>query len=320
MNKRRGDILEGIVMCAPVTDEEREADVVRFLEQATLGPTEALVQEVKAKGIENWLDEQIPMNVTKYTQLPYFYTFEPGTVCTDDPTPPITPEKFCETNRRFSRPVAWEFFRQSKTAPDQLRMRMAHVWHQIFVVGVHNHTYAIAEYQQRLRDGAFSTFDNLLAKYALSPQLGDFQNWIKNLPEQNGIKPNENFARELMQLFTIGVNELNEDGTPGSMRRGSASRRTGRRTSSPLARVLTGFSYPAKPGLNPEFYTVWPSYFGDMLPYDTYHDQGAKSLLGGRLTLPAGGGAMAEVKAALRVLIEHPNTPPFIASNSSRRR
>ena len=70
MTERRGDILEGIVMCAPVTDEEREADVVRFLEQATLGPTEALVQEVKAKGIEQWLDEQLAMNVTRYTQHP----------------------------------------------------------------------------------------------------------------------------------------------------------------------------------------------------------------------------------------------------------
>ena len=58
-------------MCAPVTDEEREADVVRFLEQATLGPTEALVAEVKAKGIAKWLDEQIPMNVTRYTQYPF---------------------------------------------------------------------------------------------------------------------------------------------------------------------------------------------------------------------------------------------------------
>ncbi|MCC6193014.1 MAG: hypothetical protein IT518_00975, partial [Burkholderiales bacterium] len=71
MAKRRGDVLEGVVMCAPVTEEEREADVVRFLEQATLGPTEALVAEVKAKGIEQWLDEQIPMNVTRYTQKPH---------------------------------------------------------------------------------------------------------------------------------------------------------------------------------------------------------------------------------------------------------
>jgi len=253
------------------------------------------------------------MNVTKYTQLPYFYTFEPGTVCTDDPTPPITPEKFCETNRRFSRPVAWEFFRQSRTAPDQLRMRMAHVWHQIFVVGVINHTYAVAEYQQRLRDGAFSTFENLLTRYTLSPQLGDFQNWIKNLPEKDGIKPNENFARELMQLFTIGVDELNDDAVPKLDAKGQRIPTYGQADIESLARVLTGFSYPPKPGLSTEFYTVWPSYFGDMLSYDSYHDQGAKSLLGGRLTLPAGGGAMAEVKAAIHALVEHPNTPPFIA-------
>ena len=71
MTQRRGDVLEGVVMCAPVTDAEREADVVRFLEQATLGPTEALVAEVKAKGIAAWIDEQLVMNVTRYTQPPY---------------------------------------------------------------------------------------------------------------------------------------------------------------------------------------------------------------------------------------------------------
>ena len=110
---------------------------------------------------------------------------------------------------------AWEFFRQSKTAPDQLRLRMAHVWHQIFVVERRlRRPTRIAEFQQRLRDNAFGTFENLLLKYALSPQLGYFQNWVKNVPEHDGIKPNENFARELMQLFTIGVNELNDDGTP----------------------------------------------------------------------------------------------------------
>ncbi len=72
MNSRRGDLLEGIVLCAPVTDAEREADVVRFLEQATLGQTEALVQEVKAKGISKWLDEQVPMNITRHSQWPLY--------------------------------------------------------------------------------------------------------------------------------------------------------------------------------------------------------------------------------------------------------
>ena len=201
-------MLEGIVMCAPVTDAEREADVVRFLEQATLGPTEALVQEVKAKGIAQWLDEQIPMNVTRYTQYPFLDPPIDNTLCMDDHTPPVTPEKYCGTLKQSATPVAWEFFRQSKTAPDQVRMRMAHVWHQIFVTRptAALQTYANAEFQQRLRDGAFGTFESLLTKYALSPQLGNFQTWMKNVPEHDGIKPNENFARELMQLFTIGVN------------------------------------------------------------------------------------------------------------------
>ncbi len=131
---KRGDVLEGVVMCAPVTSEEAEADVVRFLEQATLGPTEALVQEVKTKGIAAWIDEQIPLNVTRYTQLPYLDQGASITTCVDDKSLPWTPEKCCETNRKSHQSIAWEFFRQAKPAPDQLRLRMAHVWHQIFVV------------------------------------------------------------------------------------------------------------------------------------------------------------------------------------------
>ena len=73
-------------------------------------------------------------------------------------------------------PVGWEFFRQSKSAPDQLRLRMAHVWHQIFVIGDAHGTYAYADFHQRLRDNVFGTFEDLLVKYALSPQLGEFQN------------------------------------------------------------------------------------------------------------------------------------------------
>ena len=132
MNRDGGDILEGIVMCAPVTDAEREADVVRFLEQATLGPTEALVAEVKAKGIAQYIDEQIPMNVTRYTQLPVSSTIRRGAQLHRRPCRrPSRRRNSAGLNQRSHVPVAWEFFRQSRTAPDQLRMRMAHVWHQI---------------------------------------------------------------------------------------------------------------------------------------------------------------------------------------------
>jgi len=316
MATRRGDILEGVVMCAPVTDEEREADVVRFLEQATLGPTEALVSEVKAKGIAKWLDEQVPLNVTRYTQYPFWDPPMDNSLCKNDQTLPVTPEKYCSTNKYSPAPVGWEFFRQSKTAPDQLRMRMAHAWHQIFVVsgqGGPGQTYANAEFQQRLRDGALGTFENLLVRYALAPQLGNFQNWVKNIPEHDGIRPNENFARELLQLFTIGVNQLNDDGTPKLDAKGQLVAAYSQSDIETLARVLTGYSYPTRPGQTADFWGNGNNFIGDMIPFDQFHDKGVKVALGGRINFGTGGGAAAEVRAALKALVDHPNTPPFIS-------
>ncbi len=309
---RRGDILEGVVMCAPVLDAEMDADIIRLGEQATFGPTEAFVSEVRGKGLAAWVDEQLKMNVTRYTQLPYWEPPADPALCMDDMTKPATPETFCATNKGSHFPVGWEFFRQSYSAPDQLRLRMAHVWHQIFVVSQIPGTYAIAEFHQRLRDGAFGTFENLLVAYALSPQLGAFQSWVRNVPEHDGIRPNENFARELMQLFTIGVNELNGDGTQKLDAAGRLVPTYGQPDIQTLARVLTGFTMPTQPGKTP----VWQNrdYFkGDMIPFDEFHDQGAKSMLNGRLVLGSGGGAMAEVRAALKALVDHPNTPQFIS-------
>ena len=105
--------------------------------------------EVKARGIAAWLDEQLALNVTRYTQYPFFVPPDDPTQCVDDTTPPVTPEKYCHTYKIAPWPVGWEFFRQSKTAPDQLRLRMAHVWHQIFVVSDGPGTYAYAEFHQR---------------------------------------------------------------------------------------------------------------------------------------------------------------------------
>jgi len=311
MAKRRGDVLEGIVMCAPVTDEEREADVVRFLEQATLGPTEALIQEVKAKGIAKWLDEQLPLNITRYTQLPYFERpADVAKMCPDDKTEPLTPEKFCWTFNGSSNPVAWEFFRQSRTAPDQLRVRMAHNWHEILFANGFM-TYAHADFQQRIRDHALGTFENLLLRYTLSPQLGVYQNWVNNKPEQNGIKPNENYARELLQLFTIGVSELNEDGSLVLDAQGQPVPTYTQADVETLARILTGYVFPPlPPDIKPVKFNEY--YIGDMVPVESQHDKGAKAALHGHLAFSAGGSARAEVEGLVRILVDHPNTPPFI--------
>jgi uncharacterized protein (DUF1800 family) len=230
----------------------------------------------------------------------------------DDHTPPLTPDKFCWSLKWSWRPVGWEFFRQAKNAPDQLRLRMAHVWHQIFVVQVGVGTYTVADFQQRLRDNAFGTFENLLTRYTLSPQLGLYQNWVWNVPEHDGIKPNENFARELMQLFTIGVSQLNDDGSFVLDAKGQRVPTYGQADIEALARILTGYTFPPTPGIN-SFFGNFLYFFGDMVPFDDSHDQGAKSALGGQVFFYQGGTAEVEVRALLHALVNHPNTPPFIA-------
>ncbi len=305
---------EGVAMCAVSgvnAKGEQKADVVRLLEQSTLGPTEALVDEVSRTGFTRWLNAQLDMNVTRYTQYPWWEPPADTSLCIDDKTPPITPEKFCYTNKGSSRPVAWEFYRQSKSAPDQLRVRMAHVWHQILVLNFGT-TYAVAEFQQRLRDHSLGTFENLLQRFTLSPQMGHYQNYVRNVPEKNGIKPNENFARELMQLFTIGVNEINDDGSNKLDNNGQSIPTYAQSDIEALARVLTGFSYPTKPGGTPSFGQGW-SFNGDMVPYQAYHDVGAKSMFGGKVQFAANQDAMTELNAALRMLVNHSNTPAFIS-------
>jgi len=196
-------------------------------------------------------------------------------------------------------------------------MRMAHVWHQIFVMsraGGVGETYAIAEFEQRMRDHAFGTFENLLTRFALSPQLGVFQNWVKNVPERNGIRPNENFARELMQLFTIGVDMLNDDGTPKLDLAGKPIPSYRQADIETLARVLTGYTFPTLPGKVAGFWENEQNYAGDMIAYNSpFHDDGYKNLLDGRLVLYTGGSAENEFRAAIKMLVDHPNTPAFIS-------
>lgn len=190
---------------------------------------------------------------------------------------------------------------------------MAHVWHQILVFGPNpDLTYAVAEFHQRIRDHAFGTFENLLQRFALAPQMGHYQNYVQNRPEKDGIKPNENFARELMQLFTIGVNELNDDGSIKLDAQGQAIAAYTQADIEAMARVLTGFSYPTKPGAPPSFWQNW-SFNGDLIPYQEYHDKGTKTMFGGKVQFAANQDALTELKAALRALVNHSNTPPFIS-------
>ena len=118
-------------------------------------------------------------------------------------------------------------------------------------------------------------------------------------------------AREVLQLFSIGLAELNPDGTPQLDSSGNTIPTYTQDTIEGFAHTFTGWSYPPAPGGKAQFYNS-PNFTGPMLPYDSHHDKGSKLLLNG-VTTPAGGTAQADLDAAMQNIFNHPNVGPFIS-------
>jgi uncharacterized protein (DUF1800 family) len=168
-------------------------------------------------------------------------------------------------------------------------------------------TYGMRGYHNMLLDNAFGNYREVLRKVTLSPVMGDYLDNVNN----DKSAPNENFARELLQLFSVGTCELNTDAT---LKGGSCLPTYDNAIVRDYAYALTGWTYPAG-GRTP--YGCWPSganctYLeGDMVPVAAFHDTQARTLLGGA-TLPVGHNATAALNAVLDSLMAHPNTAPFI--------
>jgi uncharacterized protein (DUF1800 family) len=294
--------LEPLSAEVPTTD----ADAVRFLEQATFGPTEATIPEVQRKGPARALDEQFNQPMTGY---PSYAAVDP------DPRkgcPDGSPDT-CYRDNYTAFPLQVKFFQNALGGPDQLRQRVAFALSQIIVVsGVELETmHGIGYFQQILMRNAFGSFRTLLQEITLSPAMGEYLDMVNN-PKPDparGIEPNENYARELLQLFAIGEVMLNPDGTYRYDAGGNLLPAYTQEDVEDLARALTGWIYPTRPGTAPKF-PSHPWYVGQMLPYASQHDTGAKSILG--RTLPAGQTAQKDLADALDVIFQHPNMGPFI--------
>jgi len=299
--------------CAPLSTADREADAVRLLRQATFGPTRAEVGRVLALGTAAWLDEQLAMPATAYTDYPWVAANRPAD-CVDDRTRPVRPDSYCARDNYTLFPLQREFFRQSVTQPDQLRARVAFALSQIFVTsGVDNgRNYAMRHYQQILRDRAFGNFHDLLLAVTLSPVMGDYLDMVNNLKANaaNGTVPNENYAREILQLFSIGLFRLNPDGSLALDAAGEPVPTYDLEEIEGFARAFTGWTYPTVPGATPR--NVNPrNYLGTMRPVAANHDFGAKPLLDG-VVAPANLSVEEDLAFALRTIFNHPNVGPFI--------
>lgn len=302
-----------------------KADAFRFLNQSTFGATEAEAERLVALGdassaYSRWIDAELPKPASSL--LP--------TVEAAYPFPP--PEGFVVGSLQGVRVEQW--FQHALHAPDQLRQRVAWALSQVFVVSqvgaLQNLPFATADFYDMLSRNAFGDFRVLLREVTLHPAMGVYLSMLGNrkaLPDTN-LRPDENYAREMMQLFSIGLVELNADGTPRLDGAGQPVPTYDQDTIEGFARVFTGWNW-ACPSVQPacRFETTRPQFAPvsghnqarPMQLFPEQHETGAKQLLrypGAVLpdgVLPAGQAGERDLEDALDNVFNHPNVGPFIS-------
>lgn len=274
-----------------------KAEAFQFLNQATFGATEAEASNVIGMRFEAWIDSQ--MRLPASTQMPHMLSLPP-------------PDFMGQLHN--DRVDIW--FRNSLNGPDQLRQRVAFALSEIFVVSqigaLQSRPFAVADFYDVLARNAFGNYRDLIEEVTLHPAMGVYLSMLGNRapdPVLN-IRPDENYARELMQLFSIGLVELNIDGTERLV--GDQPVPTyDQATIEGFAHVFTGWTY-ANAGW---FGNRWPpteSQYTPMELWPDYHDTGPKQLLNG-VMLPAGQTGEQDLADALDNVFNHPNVGPFMA-------
>jgi hypothetical protein len=266
------------------------ADVAaRFLDHAAFGPDADTLAHVQSVGLATYLNEQFAAPISPY------------------PDPSMTGPGINQVQARF--------FSNAVHGQDQLRQRVAFALSQIFVVSAieENTPDQLVPYHQTLQKDAFGNFRQLMEDVTLSPTMGeylDMRNNDKADPTRN-TRANENYARELMQLFTIGLFQLHQDGTLQLDSHQQPIPTYDQTTIQNFAKVYTGWTYPTKPGATLQKHNP-PYYVGPMVPFAANHDETAKTLLNG-LVVPAGQTPADDLKAALDNIFHHQNVAPFIS-------
>lgn len=314
----------------PVADSPlTRFDAHRFLVQTTFGPTEADIKRLlefgyTANGYERWIDAEInkPMTLT----LPALIALVPADYA-----------GMGASVMQADRVNLW--FRNVMTGEDQLRQRVAWALSQIFVVSDNGalleFPFAIADFHDMLSRNAFGSYRKLLEDVTLHPAMGLYLSALGNQRAEEGtnLRPDENYAREMMQLFSIGLVELNLDGSKRLDASGQPIPTYNQETIAGFARVFTGWGWGcAGAVLNQgrsctknewRNFDPWPvpnfNSVKSMELYPDYHEPGPKKLLSyPGVALPGGviqanqGGAL-DLKDALDNVFNHPNVAPFIS-------
>lgn len=269
----------------------------RVAEQVSFGPNSALVAELSQLGIESWLDNQLSMAPTQ--------TLAPNWVID------YNVNNDAESNKAGGFPME-QFWIRALSAPDQLRQRVVWSVFQYIPVAMAR-PYGHVEYHNMLARQVFGNYADLLRAVTVHPMMGFFLNNDQNRPVSPqclGCTPNENFARELMQLFTIGVVKLNLDGSVQRDGNGKPLETYTQKDVEELARALTGWRMSYKQGL-PSGNDL--NYGVNMVPEtQTFlHDRGSKTVMGVKIASDMD--ASNELDAVIALLMKHPNIAPFVS-------
>jgi uncharacterized protein (DUF1800 family) len=266
----------------------------RLLDQATFGPTLNAIQHVQQIGIDGYITEQFNTAPTLLPDIPA----APAAICTATNLVP------CEQS---------EWWQTVLTGNDQLRQRVAFALSEIFVVSTDSlNARAVTSYQNTLAQDAFTNFSTIMNDVSLSPAMGGYLNMLNSNKPAAGQIANENYPRELMQLFTTGIDMLNPDGSLQLDSSGNPIPVYSETQVQAFARAYTGWTYATSTGAGPnKFPNNTANYDSPMAAVESAHDTTSKILLNGTV-LPAGQSAEQDLSGALANIFAHPNVGPFV--------
>lgn len=284
-----------------LTSNSATMDASRFLQQASYGPSAAEIQDVLSKGYDAWLTEQFAIAPTSHQSYLYAIRDAGGKI--------------------YNEQARESFWTQALKGKDQLRQRVVFALSEILVISelggmLDNQPYALASYLDTLGNNAFGNFRQLLEEVTLSPTMGRYLDMLGNEKEDPSVgrTPNENYAREILQLFSIGLYQLNLDGSLKRDSLGNPIPTYGQDEIKGFARVFTGWNWGGnsnRADSNWDFPPVQYQWNFPMQAWPTRHSTGTKQVLGA--VIPDGQTPEKDLKDALDNIFNHPNVGPFIS-------
>ena len=271
----------------------------RVAEQVSFGPTAALTSELSSKGLETWIADQYALPASQIAAPEWVVNFD--------------------TQNQAASDRAWNYLNGAYydllvSAPDQLRLRVSWALFNFIPVNSKVQSYGVLEHVNLLQRHAFGNYRLFLKELSMHPAMGGFLDNVQNRPtspECPNCAPNENYARELMQLFALGVVRLNPDGTTVRDAKGKPLETYDQEDVEAMAKALTGWRFAPSTSQLPSSNWINAGHLMEPDSWRAAHDWNPKVIMG--VNFPAGRDAAKELDAVVDVLMNHPNIAPFVS-------